>query len=64
MDRGYTPQQFVAIFGTPADRQVEETFTAELLAKMPRGGWDQCCHSCLKKVSIFSILIIPKHGCE
>ena len=38
MDRGYTPQQFVALFGTPADRQVE-MFTAEFGAKMPRGGW-------------------------
>ena len=47
MDRGYTPQQFVALFGTPADRQVEEMFTAEFGAKMPRGGWGQCCRSCL-----------------
>ena len=39
MDRGYTPQQFVALFGTPADRQVEELFTAEIGPKMPRGGW-------------------------
>jgi len=33
MVRGYTPQQFVALFGTPADRQVEEMFTAELGVK-------------------------------
>jgi len=46
MDRGYTPQQFVALFGTPTDRQVE-TFTAEFGAKMPRGGWGQFCRSCL-----------------
>jgi len=46
MDRGYTPQQFVTLFGTPADRQVE-MFTAEFGAKMPRGGWGQCCRSCL-----------------
>jgi len=46
MDRGYTPPKFVALFGTPADRQVE-MFTAEFGAKMPRGGWGQCCRSCL-----------------
>jgi len=28
MDWGYTPKQFVALFGDAADRQVEETFTA------------------------------------
>jgi len=39
MDRGYTPHQSVALFGTPADRQVEELFTAEIGPKMPRGGW-------------------------
>jgi len=38
MDGGYTPQAFVALFGTPADRQVEEMFTAEFGAKMPRDG--------------------------
>jgi len=38
-DRGYTPQQFVALFGDAEDRQVEEIFTAEFGAKMPRGGW-------------------------
>jgi len=37
MERGYTPQQFVALYGTPADRQVE-MFTAEFRAKMARGG--------------------------
>jgi len=47
MERGYTPQQFVALFGTPANRQVEEMFTAEFGVKMPRGGWGQCCRSCL-----------------
>jgi len=45
MDRGYTPQQFVVLFGDAADRQV--MFTAEFGAKMPRGGWGQCCRSCL-----------------
>ena len=29
MDWGYTAQQFVALFGKPADRQVEAMFTAE-----------------------------------
>jgi len=38
MDWGYTPQQFVGLFKTPADRQVEEIFTADFGAKMPRGG--------------------------
>ena len=47
MDRGYNPHQFVALFGTPADRQVEEMITAEFAAKMPRSGWCQCCRSCL-----------------
>jgi len=47
MDRGYTPQQFVALFGTPEDRQVKEMFMAEFGAKMPRGGLGQCCLSCL-----------------
>jgi len=47
MDRGYTPQQFVELFGDAADRQVEEMFTTEFGAKMPRGGWGQCCCSCL-----------------
>jgi len=47
MDRDYTPQQFVALFGKPADPQVEEMFAAEFGAKMPRGGWGQCCRSCL-----------------
>jgi len=47
MDRGYTPQQFVALFNTPTDRQVEEIFTSEFGAKMPRGAWGQCCRSCL-----------------
>jgi len=46
IDRGYTPQQFEALFGKPADRQVE-MFTAEFGAKMPRGGWGQCCRGCL-----------------
>ena len=49
MDRGYTPQQFVTLFGTSdaADRQVEGMFTAEFGAEMPRDGWGQCCRSCL-----------------
>jgi len=46
MDLGYTPQQFVALFDDVADQQVE-VFTAEFGAKMPRGGWGQCCRSCL-----------------
>jgi len=46
MDRGYFPQQFVALFGTAADRQVE-MFAAEFGTKMPRGGWGQCCRCCL-----------------
>jgi len=46
MDRGYTPQQFVALFGDAADRQVE-MFTTEFGAKMARAGWGQCCRSCL-----------------
>ena len=45
MDRGYTPQQFVALFDDAADRQV--MFTTEFGAKMPRGGWGQCWRSCL-----------------
>jgi len=49
MDRGYTPQQFVHLFGevVAADLEVQRMFTAELVAEMPRGGWGQCCHSCL-----------------
>jgi len=47
MDRGYTPKQFVALFNTPADRQVEAMFTSEFGAKMPPGCWAQCCNSCL-----------------
>ena len=47
IDWGYTLQQFVALFGTPADRHVEEMLTAEFGAKMSRGGWGRCCHSCL-----------------
>jgi len=42
MDRGYSPQQFVALFNTQAERQVEELFTTEFGAKMPRGLWGQC----------------------
>ena len=38
MDRGYTPQQFVALFGDAKDRQVEEMFTAEFGAKMPQAA--------------------------
>ena len=59
MDLGYTTQQCVAFFGTPPDRHVEEMFTAEFRAKMLHGVCGQCCRSCLEKVSIFSILIIP-----
>ena len=47
MDRGYIPQEFVALFGDAADRQVEKMFTAEFVAEMLRGGWGQCCRSCL-----------------
>ena len=54
MDRGYTLQQFIALFDAfNADRQVEGMFTAEFGAEMPRGGWVQCCRSYI------SILIIP-----
>jgi len=46
MERGYTPQQFVALFGAKAaDGQVERIFTAEFGAEVPRGGWGQCCRS-------------------
>ena len=38
MDRGYTPQQFVGLFNTPADGQLE-MFTAEFGAQMLRGVW-------------------------
>jgi len=37
MDGVYTPQQFVVLFNTPADRQVD-MFTVEFGAEMPRGG--------------------------
>ena len=46
IDRGYTPQQFVALFSDAAVRQVE-MFTTEFGAKMPLGGWGQCFRSCL-----------------
>jgi len=59
MDRGYIPQEFVALFGDAADRQVEKMFTAEFGAKMQRGGWRQCCRSFLLNVGILSIRIIP-----
>ena len=48
MDRGYIPQQFVALFDVcNADRQVEGIFTAEFGGEMPHGGLGQCCRSCL-----------------
>jgi len=49
MDRGYNPQQFVALFSTVdvADRQVERMFTDEFGAEMSRGVWGQCCRSYL-----------------
>jgi len=49
MDRGYTPQQFNSLFNAceHADQQVERLFTSEFGAQMARGGWDQCCRSCL-----------------
>jgi len=49
MDRGYTLQQFVALFSTGdvADRQVEKMFTPEFGTEIPRCGWGQCCRSCL-----------------
>jgi len=39
MDRGYSPQQFVALFGEvgAAKRDVERIFKAEFGADMPRG---------------------------
>jgi len=49
MDRGYTPQEFTSLFDTcnHADQQVERLFTTEFGAQMSRGGWGQCCRSCL-----------------
>ena len=47
VDRGYTPEKCVALLNTPADRRVEDMFTAKFGAEMPRGDWRQCCRSCL-----------------
>jgi len=48
MDRGYTPQKFIALFDAcNADRQVEGKFMADFGAEMPRGCLSQCCRSCL-----------------
>jgi len=43
MDRGYTAQQFVALFAGRgnANRQVERMVAAEFWADLPRGGWGQ-----------------------
>jgi len=50
MNRGYIPQQFVALFDVcNEDRHVERMFTAEFGGEMLCGGWGQCCHSCLYK---------------
>ena len=48
-DRGNTSQKFVALFDTygAADRQVKQILATEFRAEMPRGGWGQCCRSCL-----------------
>ena len=49
MDRGYTPQQFISLFDTCnlADQEVERLYTIEFGAQKARGGWGQCCRSCL-----------------
>jgi hypothetical protein len=49
MDRGYTPQQFITLFAgsSNADRQVTQMFASEFGATLPRGGWGQCCRSCI-----------------
>jgi len=51
MDREYSPQQFVVLFGEveAADIEVERMFTTEFGAEMPRGGWGPCRRSCLKR---------------
>jgi hypothetical protein len=49
MDRVYTPQQFITLFAGRgnADRQVKQMFASEFGATLPRGGWGQCCRSCI-----------------
>ena len=49
LDRSHTPYQFISHFNAcdNADQQVERIFTAEFGVQMPRGGWGQCCRSCL-----------------
>jgi hypothetical protein len=47
-DRGYTPQQIVSNFGAgDVDARVERLFADEFGTELPRGGWGQCCRSCL-----------------
>jgi hypothetical protein len=52
MDRGYTPQQFVALFNADiADREVQRLFASEFVGPatrcVHRGG--QCCTSMNKR---------------
>jgi len=47
MDRDYTPQQFITLFAGNADRQMTLMFASEFGATLPRGGWGQCCRSCI-----------------
>ena len=48
--QGYTPQQFTSLFagrGNNADLHVEQMFATGFGGTLLRGGWGQCCHSCI-----------------
>ena len=49
MVRGHTPPQFITLFAGRgnADRQVKQMFASEFQATLARGGWGQCCRSCI-----------------
>jgi len=48
MALGYTPKQFMSFFDAcNPNLQVERLFGTEIAEKLLRGGWGQCCRSCL-----------------